>query len=70
VSSRRKMGPSGAVAEIMAADREREERPLGGYASELAQPERSAPAPPAPAPLVIPPPPWAEGGDPPKEGAA
>lgn len=68
------MRPTGAVAEMMARDRAREERPLGGFAGEMAPPERSAPSPPPPPPLVIPPPPWAEHGEPendlPEESAA
>jgi hypothetical protein len=51
-----------SLAEMMAADREAEERPFGGFAGEMA-PERAAPAPPPPPPLVIPPPPWAENGE-------
>jgi hypothetical protein len=54
--------PSPALAELLAADAEREGRPFGGWAGEVATP--AGPPPPPPAPLVIPPPPWAENGSP------
>lgn len=61
-SRRRPLQPNAALAQMMAADREREGEPFGGFAGERAAPPvRSATALPRP---VIPPPPWAEGGEP------
>jgi hypothetical protein len=54
--------PTGALAEMMAADAEREGQPFGGYQGERAGPPE--PLAPAPAPLIIPPAPWSEGGEP------
>lgn len=61
IPSRYRAQPFGALAEMMARDREREDVPFGGFAGEMASPPRE-PAPPAPPPLVIPPAPWADGG--------
>lgn len=55
--SRYRPPPSGAVAEMMAKDRE--EAPLGGFAGEMATPARE-PEIPAPPPIRIPSPPWSE----------
>jgi hypothetical protein len=56
-----KVPPSPALAEMMRADREREQaEPLGGWRGEVATPGRTDPPPPAPQPLVIPPADWAE----------
>ena len=49
--------PTGALAEMMARDSEREGAPFGGFAGELAPPPEPTPQP-LPAPIV-PPPPWA-----------
>ena len=54
--SRYRPPPSGALAEMMARDAEREGEPFGGYAGERLPPPEASP-PPLPRPL-IPPPPW------------
>jgi hypothetical protein len=61
-SKRKPPGPHGALAEMMVADAELEGRPFGGWGGEsLPPPEPVEVAPPAR--YVIPPPPWAEGGE-------
>jgi hypothetical protein len=56
--SRYRPPATGAFAEMLAADAEREEdRPFGGWAGERAVP-RSEPGPPAPSRPSIPPPDW------------
>jgi hypothetical protein len=60
VPSQWKLPPRGALAELMAAEREGVNPPFGGYQGErVASPGL---APPAPPPLIIPPPPWHEAG--------
>jgi hypothetical protein len=57
--SRYRLPPTGAVAELMARDRETEGQPFGGWGGELATPVPEPQAPALPRP-VIPPPPWSE----------
>jgi hypothetical protein len=56
----RKIVPThGATLEMMLADDAREVAPLGGFGDKQAVPP-TEPAPAAPRPVQIPPPPWAE----------